>query len=142
MRKPMTAVGPFALLLVLSGCVSVGKTVLTPGLPPVPESAVNIFMPGDEIPEHRRVAILEADFNDSMNGLDDVLAKLRQEAAKLGANGVVIVGGSAEGGAERALRTLTTGVYLGGRAKTQAYAILIAEPEGDVPPGQVRVRKR
>jgi hypothetical protein len=119
---------PTILVLALTlaaGCVSVGKTVLVPDLAPVPEMDVRIFMPGDSIPEHTRVAILNAEFNDDMSGDDDVLNKLRQEAGKLGANGVVLVGSEAEGAAARALRTLATGIYLGGRAKTEAYAILI-----------------
>ena len=60
-----------------------------------------------------------------MSNNSDVLNKLRKEAAKLGANAIVIVGSEAEDEVTRTLRTLTTGVYLGGRAKTQALAILL-----------------
>ena len=78
------------LALGLTSCVSVGKTVLMPDLPPTSEESVRVFLPGDSVPEHDRVAILTADFNDSMSDNSDVLNKLRKEAAKLGANGIVI----------------------------------------------------
>ncbi len=113
------------LVLGLTSCVTVGKTVLMPDLPPTSEESVQVFLPGDPVPEHDRVAILTADFNDSMSDNSDVLNKLRKEAAKLGANAIVIVGSEAEDEVTRTLRTLTTGVYLGGRAKTQALAILL-----------------
>ncbi len=122
MTKRILAV---TLALGLTACVTVGKTVLMPDLPPTSEESVQVFLPGDTVPEHDRVAILTADFNDSMSDNSDVLNKLRQEAAKLGANGIVIVGSEAEDDITRTLRTLTTGVYLGGRAKTQAFAILL-----------------
>lgn len=111
-------------LVLVAGCVNVGTTLLRPGLAPVSETSVTIFLPGDSVPEHERVAILEADYNDMMSGTDDVLNKLRAEAAKLGANGVVLAGYEAEGAVVRAMRTATTGAYLGGRAKVQAIAIL------------------
>ena len=102
-----------ALALAAVGCVSVGKTVLLPGLSPTTEAEVRVFLPNDTVPPHERVAILEADFNDSMSDGADVLNKLRQEAAKLGANGVVLIGTEGEAGAATVMRTLATGVYLG-----------------------------
>ncbi len=122
MTKRVLAV---TLALGLTACVTVGKTVLMPDLAPTNEESVRVFLPGDAVPAHDRVAILTADFNDSMSDNSDVLNKLRQEAAKLGANGIVIVGSESEDGVTRTLRTLTTGLYLGGRAKTQAFAILL-----------------
>ena len=122
MTKRVLAV---TVALGLTACVTVAKTVLMPDLPPTSEEIVRVFLPGDTVPEHDRVAILTADFNDSMSDNSDVLNKLRKEAAKLGANAIVIVGNEAEDDVTRTLRTLTTGVYLGGRAKTQAFAILL-----------------
>ena len=126
-RTHMPRLASTLALLVLAGCVSVGKTVLVPGLPPKAEADVQVFLPGDSVPPHERVAILEADFNDSMSDGSDVLNKLRQEAAKLGADGIVLVGTEAESDAARVMRTLATGAYLGGRAKTQALAILVQD---------------
>ncbi len=122
MTKRVLAV---TLALGLTACVTVGKTVLMPDLPPTSEESVQVFLPGDTVPEHDRVAILTADFNDSMSDDSDVLNKLRKEAAKLGANGIVIVGSEAESDATRIARTITLGADLGGRAKTQAFAILL-----------------
>ena len=113
------------LALVLTACVSVGKTVLMPDLAPINEENVRVFLPGDAVPRHDRVAILTADFNDSMSDDSDVLNKLRKEAAKLGANGIVIVGSETESDATRVARTLTLGADYGGRGKTQAFAILL-----------------
>lgn len=120
MKKPA-----IAATLALAACVSVGKTVLVPGLPPVSADSVQVYLPGDSVPPHDRVALLEADYNDSMSDATDVINKFRSEAAKLGATAVVILGSESEDDTGRVLRTLTTGVYLGGRAKAQAIAVLV-----------------
>jgi hypothetical protein len=94
-----------------------------PGLPPVPETSVQVFLPGDSVPPHDRVAILEGKFNDAQSSNSKVLNKVRKEAARLGANGLVIVGTEREGIATRVLSTVVNGGYTGGRAATQAIAI-------------------
>lgn len=115
----------FALLaFVLTGCVSVGKTVLVPDLPRLSSDQVAIYLPGDSVPPHTRVAIFETEHQGNMNDATDVLNKLRSEAGKLGANGVVIIGSEAEGDATRIANTLMTGVDWGGKVTTQAIAIL------------------
>jgi S1-C subfamily serine protease len=128
------------LLLLLGlgsvGCVTVERSVLLANLPAVPLEEVQLFLPGDPVPDHERVAILEAEFYDGFNSSTDALTKLREEAAELGGNGVVIVGSDSESTGVRALRTLATGMYLGGLEKTQAIVIRITGavlPQGGDP---------
>lgn len=110
-------------MLVLSGCVTTGATVLTPGLPPTDASLVAVFFPSDSLPEHVRVAILEAEAH-SASGTD-VLNKLRQRAAQLGADGIVVFGTEGEDPSDTAMRALVTGYYIPSPETTQAVAIKI-----------------
>ncbi|UCC25817.1 MAG: hypothetical protein JSU98_01725 [Gemmatimonadales bacterium] len=84
----------FGLLigLLLAGCVSVGKTVLDTSFQanPVPRDDVYVYMPGDTVPEHTRVAILDAEGDADLFNNADLLNKLREEAGKLGANAIII----------------------------------------------------
>jgi hypothetical protein len=114
--------GVLALLLV-AGCVSASKTVLIPNLQPVAPADVRFYFQLDSVPAHDRVAILEVNSNDMMNTTTAVLDKLRIEAAKLGADGVILVGSESEDPRTRAMRAALSGADLGGRVKTMAVAI-------------------
>ena len=78
--------------LLLAACVSVGKTVLDRSFQanPVPRDDVYVYMPGDTIPEHTRVAILDAEGDADLFNNADLLNKMREEAGKLGANAIIL----------------------------------------------------
>ena len=80
------------LLLVLTGCVSVNKSVLerSSAARPVPKENVHVYLPGDELPEHTRVAILNAKGDVDLTNEGQMIEKLREEAGKLGANAIVL----------------------------------------------------
>lgn len=82
-----------ALLFVVmaSACVSVGKSVLDTSFQarPVAEEDVFVYVTGDSVPEHTRVAMLDAKGNTDWTDEGDLLNKLRQEAGKLGANAII-----------------------------------------------------
>ena len=75
---------------ILAGCTSVSQTVLMPDLPQVMPEHVMIFLPGDSIPPHDRVAILAGTGNDNWSNRTQLMEHLRRRAGQLGANGVVI----------------------------------------------------
>ena len=89
MRNVLTLMGP---ALLLAGCVTVNKTVLDRSFmaAPVPKEAVHIYLPGDEVPEHTRIAILHAEGDMDMTDESDMIDKLREEAGKLGANAIIM----------------------------------------------------
>ena len=76
----------------MAACVSVGKTVLDRSFQaaPVPRDDVYVYMPGDTIPEHTRVAILDAEGDADLFNNADLLNKMREEAGKLGANAIIL----------------------------------------------------
>lgn len=79
---------------VLTGCVSVSKSVLTREFAsnPVPRDDVYVFLTsaGDEIPAScKRVAILHASGPEAASE-GKIVDKLREEAGKLGANAIWI----------------------------------------------------
>lgn len=78
--------------LLVAACVSVGKTVLDRSFQanPVPRDDVYVYMPGDTIPEHTRVAILDAEGDADLFNNADLLNKMREEAGKLGANAIIL----------------------------------------------------
>ena len=85
----------FVLTVLASGCVSVRYTMLGPGYPPVPESEVYVFSWEDELPEHTRIALLHFSPDRNITTTDKpgtLLAKLREQAGALGANGIVVAG--------------------------------------------------
>jgi hypothetical protein len=89
MRQRATLVG---LTLLLSACVTVNKTVLDRSFmaAPVAKEAVHIYLPGDEVPEHTRIAILHAAGDVELTDESEMIDKLREEAGKLGANAIVM----------------------------------------------------
>ena len=78
------------LALILAGCTSVSQTVLMHGLSPVPPESVKIFLPGDSIPPHDRVAFLAGSGDDVLSNRTQLLEHLRLRAGELGANGVIL----------------------------------------------------
>ena len=77
-------------LVLYTGCTSVSQTVLMTGLPPVFPENVQIFLPGDSIPPHDRVAFLAGSGNDNWSDRTQLMEHLRRRAGELGANGVII----------------------------------------------------
>ena len=80
------------LLAVLAvACVSVGKSVLDTSFQaaPVERDDVFVYVAGDSVPEHTRIALLDAKGNTDWTDEGDLLNKLREEAGKLGANAII-----------------------------------------------------
>ncbi|HSK21218.1 MAG TPA: hypothetical protein VK912_18835 [Longimicrobiales bacterium] len=89
MRKALFAV---ALMAAVAGCVSVNKSVLSSSRVayPVPRDSVHVYLPGDSVPPHERIAILTAKGDENTTNEAQMLDKMRQEAGKLGANAIVL----------------------------------------------------
>ena len=82
--------GLLAVLVLLTACVTVNKTVLMDRSAwPVPASAVYVFLEDDQIPEDcERVALLDASGDQDATSQAQMLDKMREEAGKLGANAI------------------------------------------------------
>lgn len=80
------------ITLLLTGCVSVSKTVLIDrSASPVPEAEVGVFLAQDSVPAScERVALLHASGPEDLTDEGDMWNKLREESGKLGANAVQI----------------------------------------------------
>jgi hypothetical protein len=84
---------PAALVLALAGCASVSHTLISDPRPPIAADQVRVYL---QPPATRyvEIALLDAttgEFTYGAQNRDDALMlKLRTEAAKLGANGVLI----------------------------------------------------
>ena len=116
-----------ALLFVVmaAACVSVGKSVLDTSFQanPIAEEDVFVYVAGDSIPEHTRVAMLDAKGNTDWTDEGDLLNKLRQEAGKLGANAIIWGDTEEAGTGARVARAL-----LGTSADRRTTAIAIHVP--------------
>ncbi len=113
-----------ALTLVLVACVTVNKSILERSYmsAPVPQEGVHVYLPGDEVPEHTRIAILNAQGDVDLTDEGQMIDKLREEAGKLGANAIVMGELSDPGtGAKVAQAILGTSA----NRKTQAIAIFV-----------------
>lgn len=97
-----------ALLLVLTGCVSVSKSVLMDrSAYPVPMRNVDVFLVDDLVPEScERVALLHASGPEGFTDEGDMWNKLREVAGELGANAVKIYPIEEPGAAERIVSAL------------------------------------
>lgn len=82
------AVRLLLLLIALTGCVTVSKSVLLDRSDaPVPRGGVYVFLRSDTIPAScERVALLHASGDEDMTDEGQMIDKLREEAGKLGAN--------------------------------------------------------
>ena len=95
-RTPLFAV-PF-VLLALSGCAGVTKVMLGPARAPVDPSQVQIYSVPP--PGAQDIAQLEASSAvgfGTQGQTDAALARLKREAAALGANGIVLMGVGSSG---------------------------------------------
>jgi hypothetical protein len=112
-----------ATLLVL-GCVTVNKSVLDRSFmsSPVPTDEVHVYLPGDSVPEHTRVAILNAKGDVDTTDEAEMIEKLREEAGKLGANAIIL--GELE---EPSTGARVAKAFLGTSAdrRTQALAVYV-----------------
>lgn len=92
-----------------------------------------MFFEGDSIPEYTRVAILNASGSSGFTNEAQMIDKLWEEAAKVGANGVILMGIKEPGAGEKFVNVLMSGLADGTR-KGQAIAIwvpsLARRPEG------------
>lgn len=83
-----------AMALLLAGCESTSRVMLGPTYPPISPDKVQIYYQPPA--RYREVALLETASGSFTYGeqhkMDAVLANLRIEAAKLGANGVLFQG--------------------------------------------------
>lgn len=116
---------PLALIAVLASCVSVNKSVLSRAhvSSPVPRDDVHVYLPGDSIPEHERIAILSAKGDENMTNESQMIDRMRDEAGKLGANAIVLQDMRDPNNTSRVL-----GAVLGTPANRRAQAIAIYVP--------------
>ena len=84
--------GVFTVTLPLVACVMVNKTILDRSFAetPVPQDSVYLYLPGDEVPEHTRIAILHAEGDVDITNEAEMIGAMRKEAGKLGANAIVL----------------------------------------------------
>jgi hypothetical protein len=92
MNQRLNAMAAMALLL--AGCESTSRVMLGPTYPAITPDQVHIYFQPPT--RYREVALLETESGPFTYGeqhkMDAVLGKLRVEAAKLGANGVLFQG--------------------------------------------------
>ena len=90
--RRLTAV--LVLFPLLIGCGARARVVATnPGLAlsPTCSSAVRVFPDNEHVPyDYYEVALITAEANSVYNGNGDLLKSIRSQAARLGANGIVI----------------------------------------------------
>jgi hypothetical protein len=79
-------------VLALAACVSVNKSILAPN--PTGRTfrmeEVTVYFENDSLPEHTRLAILNAHGDIDVTDESDMIDELREEAGKLGANAIVL----------------------------------------------------
>ncbi|MYD57372.1 MAG: hypothetical protein F4246_10200 [Rhodothermaceae bacterium] len=93
-----------------------------PNLAPVYPEMVQIFLPGDSLPPHDRVAILAGSGADNWSNRTQLLDHLRRRAGELGANGVILGQVEESSSGEKIVGYLTG---FGSSRKQDAIAILI-----------------
>lgn len=93
-----------------------------PNLAPVYPEKVQIFLPGDSLPPHDRVAILAGSGNNNWSNRTQLMENLRRWAGELGAN-VVIIGNVEE--ASSGARIVGNLSGFGSRRNQDAIAILL-----------------
>ena len=79
-------------LLAAAACVSVNRSILAPSPTgrTFPLEAVTVYFESDSIPQHTRLAILNARGDADMTNEAAMIDKLREEAGKLGANAIIL----------------------------------------------------
>ena len=94
-RRMLSVAVLVASAVTWSACVSVNATKVSPGrsFSPVPKDRVRIFQAEDDVPgEYTEVAILHASGQENWTDQSDMMNKMREKAAELGANGIVLGG--------------------------------------------------
>jgi len=116
------------LFLCLSGCVSVNASVLSEAraAQPVPATAVDVYFADDSIPDHERIAILDARGSESWTNEAQMIDKLREKAGELGANAIILNNLRDPETGERVVAALFGG---DAQRRGQAVAIYLKEPE-------------
>ena len=83
-----------AAALLLGGCATTSHMMLGPAMPALAPEQVRVYTTAPA--QYREIAIVEAASGPftygEQNKLDSVMAKLRREAASLGANGILLQG--------------------------------------------------
>jgi hypothetical protein len=117
-----------AAVLAVAACVSVNKSVLTPNPTgrTFREMEVYVYFRDDSIPEHTRVAILNARGDADTTDESDMIDKLREEAGKLGANAIIL--GELE---EPGTGARIAGALLGTETNRETQAIAVYVPSID-----------
>jgi hypothetical protein len=117
-----------AAVLLVAGCVSVNKSVLSRSRvsQPVPRDDVQVYFKGDSVPTHERIAILSASGDDNMTNQSQLIDKMREEAGKLGANAIIL--NEVE---EASTGAKVAQAILGTSAKRKGEAIAIYVPSLD-----------
>lgn len=85
--------GILVLTLALAACgVSTSVIVLEPGpRTPVSPEQVRVFLAADEVPgEYTRLAVIHAEGDPTFNDQQEIVQRLREEAAKLGADAIIL----------------------------------------------------
>lgn len=120
------------LVLLLAACVSVNKSILDRSMmdSPVARDDVHVYLPGDTLPEYRRIAILTAEGDVDTTDEGQMIDKLRQEAGKLGANAIILGDMDDPGTGARVAKAL-----LGTSANRKTQAIAIYAPSLRKPGG-------
>ena len=115
-------------LLLLAGCVSVNKSILAPN--PTGRTfaldQVTVYFESDSIPEHTRLAILNAHGDIDTTDEADMIDELREEAGKLGANAIIL--GDIE---EPGTGARIAGAVFGTTTERETQAIAIYAPSID-----------
>jgi hypothetical protein len=88
----MKNVAMLGAILLVAGCISVNKSVLSTSRTsyPVPKEDVQVYFAGDTVPAHERIAILDGSGDDNTTNQAQLIDKLREEAGKLGANAIIL----------------------------------------------------
>jgi len=81
-----------AFSLPLTGCIHMSRSVLSSAhaANPVPKERVQVYLPGDPVPSHERIAILNTRTGAGSFAESEIVERLREEAGKLGANALLL----------------------------------------------------
>lgn len=130
-RPVAVAAAIAAVTISWTACVSVNATEVDPGrsFSPVPGDDVRIFQTEEDVPgEHVEVAILHASGQENWTDQSDMMNEMREKAAELGANGIVVSGIEEPGTGEQIVGALFgTGADREGRALAIRWGDLIPD---------------
>jgi hypothetical protein len=126
MKRLQTVLWLTFLPLLLGGCVSVNKSVLDHSFSQrvVPAQEVQVFFSNDEIPDHTRVAILNASGDSGFTNQGQMIDKLREQAGRLGANAIILDEVREPSTGEKAVNALLGG-FATGQRRAAAIAIYV-----------------